>query len=71
MITSKDSPIPFVGVGNDELEELPELLAGQLIVCKRCGKKHRVIDGEPAGIIQGVRCGSKLFVVGIKGRLLK
>ncbi len=63
--------IPFVAIGNDELGE-PLAIPGQLTPCPRgCGRRHRIIDSKPPGVLQAVRCGRKSYLVGIKGRMLK
>ena len=65
--------VPFVAIGNNELDQLPSLVPGQLMLCPRkgCGKRHRIRDSVPAGIIQAVKCGRKVYMVGIKGKKLK
>ncbi len=51
-------------------DELGEELNGTYENCVRCGKTHKVLEGQPAGIMQYVRCGDALYLVGIKGRRL-
>jgi hypothetical protein len=63
--------LPFFAVSNDELEKLPVLSAGQLIDCDRCGKQHKVRDGDPPGVLQAIRCNGQTYLVGIKGRRIK
>ena len=59
--------IPFIAVGNDELGE--ELKPGQrLEPCDRCGIRHVVRDGKPAGVLQSIRCKGRVYLVGIKYR---
>jgi hypothetical protein len=57
----------MMSVGNDELGAE---LNGKYENCVRCGKTHDVIEGDPPGMIQAVRCGNALYLVGIKGRRL-
>ena len=66
-------------IGNDELGKLPEI--GKTYLCPHCGKRHRVrvqynetqVNGEwvPATILAYVKCGKKLYLVGINGKELK
>jgi len=66
-----DKTIPFVAIGNDEFGE-SLTMPGQLMPCPRgCGRRHRIIDSKPSGVLQAVRCGRKSYLVGIKGKALK
>jgi hypothetical protein len=64
-------------IGNNELELLPPLKAGQRIVCPaKCGKRHTVKngkneDGSECTVLQFVSCGKKAYLVGIDGKRLK
>ncbi len=54
-------------VGNDELEQAPTL-RDEPFPCYRCGDLHPIIDSQPPGVLQAVRCGDGMFLVGIKWR---
>jgi len=58
----------MIAFGNEELDATPAL--GVEYRCHRCQKLHEVIDSKPAGILQSVRCGTDLLLVGIKWRML-
>lgn len=58
----------MIAVGNDELEAAPTLCAEYR--CHRCRELHEVIDSKPAGVLQAVRCGTDLLLVGIKWKAL-
>jgi hypothetical protein len=56
-------------ISNDELERIPKLL-DEPFTCHRCGEPHPIIDSEPPGSLQAVRCGEKTLLVGINWRKL-
>jgi len=58
------SPMPEILDFDDLLYE------GLLVPCPRCDKRHRVIARLPDTRLDHVKCGRKLLVVGIDGRLL-
>ena len=58
----------MMAIGNEVLEDAPTL--GKEYRCHRCQRTHEVIDSKPAGMLQSVRCGGDLFLVGIKWKML-
>lgn len=55
-------------IGNQELDALPPL--DTTTTCHRCGETHPVIDSDPPGRLQTVRCGDGTFLIGINWRKL-
>lgn len=53
-------------ISNDELELLPSVNNGDLVVCY-CGEPHPITVKDPVGYI---KCGNKLFLVAMNGKLL-
>jgi hypothetical protein len=75
--------IPYFAIGNNELKE--KKLIGKTVICKNCGKKHKVEYGtskkynpikkqwsEPKldKTMGFVQCGKKSFLVSIAGKAL-
>ncbi len=64
--------IPYFAIGNDELDLKPK--AGKTVVCKNCGKVHKIEFGTVNGKINKrlgfTKCGEKLFMVTLEGKLL-
>jgi hypothetical protein len=58
----------MIAFGNEELDAAPAL--GAKYRCHRCGELHDVIDSNPPGMLQAVRCGTDSLLVGIKWRTL-
>lgn len=59
---------PYLAVGNEELGAP----VGETAPCPHCGKEYPVIDSEPKGALQGVRCETGgLYLVGIDGKAWK
>lgn len=56
-------------IGNEDLRQAPALL-NEPFTCYRCGELHPIIDSDPSGAIQAVRCGEGLFMVGLNWRKL-
>lgn len=56
----------MLAVGNDELGAP----VGATAQCPACGEQHDVIDSDPPGVVQGIRCGERTYMVGLQGRLL-
>lgn len=68
-------------IGNDEIEKLPKI--GKFVMCKRCGKKHKVNYGKSRKYLGDgkygpwqkshlgfVDCGKHSYLVTISGKLL-
>lgn len=60
------SEIPFVAFGNDELDKMPPLKAGDAISCK-CGSSHIVEDSKPPMLLF-YQCGGSTFLAGVNGK---
>lgn len=64
---------PYIGFGNDTLDDLPELRSGDMIVCPRCSSVHEVSGGKdeagnPTDILLFYKCGGKTYLAGVAGR---
>lgn len=57
--------IPYVGFGNETLEQLPMIRAGDMIDCPGCGKSH---EAHGSGQLLFYQCGARSFIAGIGGR---
>lgn len=57
---------PFFAMGRRELDAAQQL-GRRFAECPRvgCGKRHRIIDSKPAGMLQTVRCRGKAYLVGL------
>lgn len=66
--------IPFMAVGNEELEEQPNISQKDLVYCEDCKEFHSVqsTQGKRCSI-ESMRCPAtnKCFIVGVDGKLLK
>jgi hypothetical protein len=75
--------IPYFAIGNNELKEKKPI--GKTVVCKNCGKRHKVEYGtskkydpitkqwskpKPSKEMGFVTCGKKSFLVSIAGKEL-
>jgi hypothetical protein len=66
--------IPFGAYGNCETRDWDVL--GEFCECPNCGESHKVENAEGkgayesnmSGVLQYVKCGEKIFMVGIKGK---
>lgn len=56
--------IPFVAIDSDQLGEK----LGDQAPCPKCGKLCDIIDSDPPGELQAVKCCGGLFMVGLDGR---
>lgn len=62
---------PYIGFGNDTLEQLPEVAVGQEIQCDKCGESHileAADDGSTSLLFY--ECGSTPYLGAINGRLI-
>lgn len=50
-------------IGKAELDAAPPL--DTTVTCYRCGETHPVIDSDPPGLLQAVRCGESTLLVGV------
>jgi len=62
----------WVAFGNNELEKLPDMKKGDVIICSHCGKKHKVKafkdkDGNDTNMF-AYECGEKLYLAGVDGK---
>jgi len=62
----------FVAFGNDELEKLPDIKKGDIIVCPHCGGKHKVEafkdkNGNDTNTL-AYECGEELYLAGVDGK---
>ena len=69
---NKDKELPFVAIGNEELEQSEYI--GKTILCNRCGKRHTVEYGErvlkdgtkvPSKMLGFVKCGKISYLVSL------
>lgn len=65
----------MLAIGNDEIAEAPPL--GGFILCRMCGKRHRIKYGDevlrdgtkiPSKLLAFYRCNGKDYLAGIKGK---
>ncbi len=61
--------IPYIAIGNEELEKCPNIKAGDFIPCPKCGTPVKVEDSEPSGLQCVTHCGSS-SVIGINNKLI-
>lgn len=68
--------VSYVGFGNDKLEKLPGVKAGDKIECLNCGGEHSLeagtVDGKPDAeeIVLFYKCATKLYLGAVAGRLV-
>lgn len=62
--------VPFVAFSNEELESQPKVESGETICCPRCGEQHRLLDGDPPGLLLFYHCGEDLCLGAVDGRLV-
>lgn len=64
---------PFIGFGNDQLQDQPTVRKGDLVACDTCKGVHPVelgkVNGEEDGTLGFISCGDKHFLVSIGGKL--
>lgn len=58
----------MIAIGNDELDAALPL--GKTYRCHRCDETHDVIDSDPPGMLQAVRCGGASYLVGVKWKAI-
>lgn len=51
-------------ISNEELKNALSL--DKTYACPRCDRMHEVMDSDPPGLLQTVRCGKSTYLVGIK-----
>ena len=64
----------MIAIGNDEIEKAKKL--GDFVLCKRCGKRHKVEYGEEringtfqkSNLFAFCTCNGERYLVGIKGK---
>lgn len=67
---------PYIGYGNDELAKLPEVKAGDVIVCPRCDKGHTLEagkdakTGEATTLLLFYRCRGDTYLAAVDQRLV-
>lgn len=81
--TIKD--IPYIAVGNNELEGKPLVFENDMVVCPHCGKKHKVETGtsrkwddvenkfgpeKKSNALQFFKCGQKSYICGVENKLM-
>lgn len=69
----KRKEIPFIAVGNNELDEMEPI--GETALCPNCKKKHKVEygtdeDGNESKVLGFVNCGKKSYLVSVDGKKL-
>ena len=65
--------IPYLAVGNGELDGNPSITDEDSIICPHCKKNHKVLtsksDSGNSGL-QYYKCGKKAYVCGLDGTAL-
>jgi PHP family Zn ribbon phosphoesterase len=61
--------VPYIGFDNATLSRLPLVKPGYRFSCKKCGERHS-LEGAEESTILSYRCGGKMYVGALKGRLL-
>lgn len=61
---------PYIGFNNESLSLMPEVKAGDLIDCDKCGQQHPLLDGTPKGVILFYNCCGETYIGGINGRCI-
>lgn len=56
----------MIAISNEEMNNSP-IMTSKIITCHICGKKHK-IRNSLSDLIQYVRCGKSLVMVGAGGR---
>lgn len=59
--------IPYIAIGNDELEGRPRVKAGDSFICPKCGGAHVLEDSDPPMLLF-YKCGGETYLGGIGGR---
>lgn len=65
-----------IAIGNDELQDKPDAKAGMLVVCKICGKKHRLKQARDmqtkrlTNMLMFVTCGKQSYLKAVAGKLI-
>lgn len=59
--------VPYIGFGNDELEDAPKVKAGDKAPCPHCGELTEVRDGNPPTLQFITHCGSS-WLAGIQNK---
>jgi len=73
----KKKEMPFLAVGNEEIENNPTVKEGDMIKCHICKKKHPLeygIDketGEESDLAGFIKCGKETYLMSINGKLLR
>lgn len=71
--------IPFVSIGQDELDRSPDVSEDGMVICNNCGKLHKIQYGEevladgtkkPSMTLGFVRCDGKSFIAAVNGKLV-
>ena len=77
MKSKEKKEMPFLAVGNEEIENNPTVKKGDMIDCKKCGGKHPLKYGKDAktgkenSLLGFINCGKKSYLVSIDNKLLK
>jgi hypothetical protein len=67
--------VPYIGFGNETLEKLPCVKAGDEIPCSQCGRTHILqagtgADGQPSEGLLFYKCGDTSYLGAVKGRVV-
>ena len=63
------SETPYIGFGNDTLNQQPKVNVGDLIICPNCEEEHPLEPPDSGGdTIYFYRCKDKVFLGAVKGR---
>ncbi len=70
------SDVPYIGFGNETLNKLPTVLAGDKIECVKCGGEHELLppdgwkEGDEQPIVLFYKCDDKSYLAAIAGKLI-
>jgi hypothetical protein len=66
----------FFAIGNDELINKPTIKEGDMIVCPKCHKQHKIVlgtnmdTGKKSNTLQYYKCGKDTYLAGINGKCI-
>lgn len=66
---------PYIGFGNEQLENQPIVKKGDEIICPDCGMLHKIkygkdSDGNESDMLGFYNCGEKTMLASINGKLV-
>jgi len=68
------SKTPYIGFGNDTLDQQPSVKRGDLIICPICENRHKLEGTESEDGVKDLilfyKCGEKLRLGAVDGKLV-